>query len=51
LVEKIVVDSKQRIKMHVYFKYLMTSVELYGTGFVARDKMETTKEHMSVLTQ
>ncbi len=28
----------------------MTSVELYGTGFAARDKMETTKEHMSVLT-
>jgi hypothetical protein len=29
----------------------MTSVELYGTGFAARDKMETTKEHVSVLTQ
>ncbi len=41
MVEKIVVDSKQRIKKYI-FKYLMTSVELYGTGFAARDKMETT---------
>jgi hypothetical protein len=29
----------------------MTSVELYGTGFAARDKMETTWGHVSVLAQ